>query len=340
MTATDFLSKYDINFSETLDQKGLGAVYIATDKVSNEKFALKIIELHPLFDKGEILERFEAASKLSFHSLLPYYECHRFPNEETVQHFILMPYIQEGTLADSLEEINFEDKCQILEKIILGLEYLHSEGYNWQMLRSDHILLKKEESSIEPKFINYGAKEQLNAAFLTNFEYLAPEQLNGTVDDFSGQAADVWAFSVLAFEVFTGVLPFGRKTVQHPNKKIMERILRLEISDLFDKIPEQYVSVIKKSLLLNPVERPKASEILTILREKEISKPKKVEAEISVLKTLEKMGEGYETEETESKQLPLFGRKIKRKASKPISIWEPIIWISLAILAGYLISKL
>lgn len=338
MTATDFLSKYEIDFSCSLDQKGLGSIYIAVDKNSAERFALKIIELHPLFDKGEVKDRFDFAASLSHPSLLPYYECNRFPNEESVQHFVLMPYVQEGTLADNLEEIGFDEKCRLLEKVLLGLEYLHNNNCSWQLLRSDHILVKNEENTLEPNFINYGSRTKLNTAFLNNFEYLAPEQLSDEIDNFSGQAADIWAFAVLAFEVFSGQMPFGRKTVQNPNKKILERIGRLEISELFDKIPEQYLKIIKKSLILNPTERPTATEILNLLKGQKILKPKNADKEFSVLRTLEKMSEGDGTGTNDSGRL--FSRKIKRKASKSISLWEPLIWISLAIIAGYLISKL
>lgn len=340
MTAANFLSKYEIDFSSSLDQKGLGSVYTAKKKDTDELFALKIIELHPLFDKGEVKERFDFAVALKNSALLPYYECHRYPNDETVQHFILMPYIERGTLADNLEEIDFEEKLRLLEKVLSGLAFLHENNCSWQMLRADHILLKNNEHEIAPQFINYGTKVKINTAFLTNFEYLAPEQLNDDQENFSGAAADIWAFAVLVFEVFSGQLPFGRKTVQNPNKKIMERIYRLEIADLFDNIPEQYVKIIKKSLLLNPNDRPSAVEILDLISAKEIVKPTKADKEISLLKTLEKMGEAYKTEETKTGALALFSRKIKRKASAPLSLWEPILWISLAILAGYLISKL
>jgi hypothetical protein len=64
MTATDFLSKYEIDFSKSLDQKGLGSVYTAKKKDTDELIALKIIELHPLFDKGDVKERFDFASSL------------------------------------------------------------------------------------------------------------------------------------------------------------------------------------------------------------------------------------------------------------------------------------
>jgi len=341
MTAADFLSKYEIDFSQSLDQKGLGSVYIAKDKETEEVFALKIVELHPLFDKGEVKERFDFASELKHQALLPYFACYRFPNDETIQHFVLMPYKEKGSLADNLEEIPFSEKLRLLEKILSGLVYLHGHNCSWQMLRSDHILLQNVNDEIEPQFINYGTKLKINTAFLTNFEYLAPEQLLEENDEnFNGPAADIWAFAVLVFEVFSGQLPFGRKTVQNPNKKIMERISRLEIADLFDKIPEQYVKIIKKSLVLNPCERPSANEILNLIKEAEIVKPTNADKEISVLKTLEKMGDDYSTDENTSGSLAFFSRKIKRRASAPLSLWEPVLWISLAFLAGYLISKL
>ena len=322
MTAVDFLSRYDIDFAHSLDQKGLGTVYTAFEKESGIQYAIKVIELHPLFDKGELLERYNFAASLSHPSLLEYKECRRFPNEESVQHFVIMPYVKEGTLADNMEELGFEEKCEILEKVLQGLAYLHENKSSWQLLRSDHILLANSENGIDPKFINYGARELLNKAFFTNYEYLAPEQLIEQTETYNSTATDIWAFAVLAFEMFTGVLPFGRKSVQNPNKKIMDRIIQNEVSQLFDKIPSTY------------------TEILETLKQEKPSRPTSKQKESGILQTLEKMGESHSPETEEKGILPFLNRKIKRKASKPISLWEPILWILFAIIAGYILSKL
>jgi serine/threonine protein kinase len=340
MTAVDFLSRYDIDFAHSLDQKGLGTVYTAFEKESGIQYAIKVIELHPLFDKGELLERYNFAASLSHASLLEYKECRRFPNEESVQHFVIMPYVKEGTLADNMEELGFEEKCEILEKVLQGLAYLHENKSSWQLLRSDHILLANSENGIDPKFINYGAKELLNKAFFTNYEYLAPEQLIEQTETFNSTATDIWAFAVLAFEMFTGVLPFGRKSVQHPNKKIMDRIIQNEISQLFDKIPSTYTEIIKSCLVADLDARPTAVQILETLKQEKPSRPTAKQKESGILQTLEKMGESHNPETEEKGILPFLNRKIKRKASKPISLWEPILWILFAVIAGYILSKL
>jgi serine/threonine protein kinase len=340
MTAVDFLSQYDVDFAHSLDQKGLAAVYTALEKESSIQYAIKVIELHPLFDKGELFERYNFATTLSHPSLLKYKECRRFQNEESVQHFVIMPYVKEGTLADNMEELGFEEKCEILEKVLHGLVYLHSNESSWQLLRSDHILLSNTENGIEPKFINYGARQPLNRAFFTNYEYLAPEQLGEQVEAYNNAATDIWAFAVLAFEMFTNVLPFGRKSVQNPNNKIMGRIMQNEVAQLFDKIPNTYVGIIKSCLVADLNARPTAAQILAILEQDKPSRPSSRQEESGILQTLEKMGETYSPAPEEKGILPFLNRKIKRKASKPISLWEPILWILFAIISGYILSKL
>jgi eukaryotic-like serine/threonine-protein kinase len=342
MTAAEFLSEYVIDFTRSLDQRGLGTVYIAKELSSDKFFAVKVIELHPLFDKGEVLERFNQAASLSHPNLLPYFKVLRFPTEESVQHFILMPYIKAGTVQDQLEELNFSTKIDILKQVLEGLAYLHDHQTVWQSLRSDHILLVEEEGKYVAKFINYGAKIPINKAFFYNYEYLAPEQLSETADTYFGPATDIWAFGVLAFEVFTGMLPFGRKTVQTPNRRIMERVLQEEPADLFHKIPDSYKEIIKRCLQKNSDERwTDIQSIINYLDENPAIKPKIKQREVGILETLEKMGEEkQEPENIENNKKPLLQRKFKRKPSRPLQWWEPFLWIGFAILVGYLLSKI
>ncbi len=340
MTAKEFLLQYDIDYAHSLDQKGLGSVYTAEEKISGILYALKVIELHPFFDKGEILKRFKNAILLSHKNLLKYTNVIRYPSEESIQHFIIMPYVSEGTLLDKLESLNFHDKIAILNQILDALNYLHKNDVIWQSLRSDHILLPSNQGAYVPKIINYGAVEKIPSTFFSNYEYLAPEQL--TDDDLEcTPSTDIWAFGVLAYEIFTGKLPFGRKSPLLPNKKIMERILEGDYADLFDKIPDAYKHVIRKCLKV-PVEQrwENIENIRTFLNEEQI-KPISVK-DVTVVDTLLKMGEDDESYANVSKSetIPIFQRTFKRKPSKPIRWWEPIIWLVLATLIGYLLSKL
>jgi serine/threonine-protein kinase len=340
MKVADFFSRYEIDYTQSLDQKGLGSVYTAKENESGEIMALKVIELHPMFDKGETLARYEKAAAMSHPNLLQYKLVLRYPGEDTIQHFVLMPYVEEGTLQDRLSGLGFYKKVEILNAVLNGLSYLHQNSIVWQCLRSDHILLPKEEGEYVLKFINYGAEEALPKAFFTNYEYMAPEQFAETATACDTKI-DLWAFGVLAFELFTGQLPFGRKTPQTPNRRIMERIQAAEIADLFLQIPDSYAEVIKKCLKTDPAERWKnIEEIINFLKEKPTIPKARDIKEVGILETLEKMGETYVEEPVDPENLPLFQRKFKRKPSRPIQWWEPFFWIGLASLVGYLLSKL
>ena len=69
MTVAEFLSEYEIDYTHSLDQKGLGSVYTAKEKVSGEVFALKVIELHPFFDNGDTLKRYQNAIEIKHKNL-------------------------------------------------------------------------------------------------------------------------------------------------------------------------------------------------------------------------------------------------------------------------------
>lgn len=341
MNATAFFDRYEIDYTQSLDQKGLGSVYMAKDRETDAKVAVRTIELHPMFDKGETMARYQKAMELSHPVLLPYFDICRFPNEETIQHFVPMPYIEGNNLQQEIPSLSFQQKNEILKSVLEGLLYLHENGTVWQNLRADHILLQQVQDIYIPLFINYGAVSPFPKAYFSNYEYLAPEQLSEQAQEASDRRTDIWAFGVLAFEIFTGQLPFGKKSPQTPNRRIMERIFADELPELFGQIPETYGHIIRKCLQKDPNARwASIEEIETYLQEHPVAKKAAAAREVGMLEALEKMGEDYVEQKPKTDKIPFFERKIKRKPSRPIQWWEPFFWIGLATLVGYLLSKL
>ena len=338
-TLQDFLQSYEIDFTHSLDQKGLGSVYISEDKATHQTLAVKSIEMHPMFDKGLVQARYRAAIDLSHPNLLSYFAAYRFEAEATVQNFVLMPYIEEGNLQAWLPKLHQQQKIELIAGILEALAYLHSKGHVWQNLRSDHILIKKVQDILLPLCINYGAKEALAPNLFVYYEYLAPEQLTDEESLDISTRTDIWSLGVLIYELFTGQLPFGKKSPQSPNKKIQSRILEAEIPTLITAIPQPYQAVVRKCLEKEPENRwNDIEEIKTYIAENPLKlSPKK----LGILETLEKMGEAEDKDSADTStktKLPLLQRKVKRKPSKPVGWLEVFLWLVFAILVGYLLS--
>lgn len=340
-TLQDFLHRYEIDFTHSLDQKGLGSVYMGKDKENGQIIAIKSIEMYPIFDKGAVAARYQTAMELSHPNLLPYIAAYRFVEPDTIQNFVLMPYVAEGSLQALIPKLSYQQKIEIIDALVNVLSYLHENGHIWQNLRSDHLLIKKAQDILIPLCINYGEKGVLPQAFFVNYEYLAPEQLAVEGNFQISVQTDIWALGIFIYELFTGQLPFGKKTAQLPNQKIQERILQDEIPGLKENLPSTYRSIVEKCLQKNPENRwADVAEIKTYISEH----PKKpIVKEIGILETLEKMGaDAPETPDNLKKtdKVPFLQRTIRRKPSRPVSWLEVILWLGLAILVGYLLSRL
>ena len=207
-TLKDFLDKYQIDHSESLDQKNFGSVYRGVDKVNNQEWAIKSSETHPKFDNGLFEERFARAKTLKHSNLLPYIDSFRF-EDAMIHNMAVMPLLEMRSL-DNYLDLTFEEKKLIADQILDAIYYLHEQNVVWQNLSAKHILLEKNFGNLVPKIINYGNTKKIPIPFFADYEYLAPEQFD--VHLLPDPRSDIWALGVLIYKLWTGRLPFGEKS--------------------------------------------------------------------------------------------------------------------------------
>lgn len=313
-TLKEFFERYEVDQTESLDQKNFGSVYKGTNGHTGQVCAIKINETHPRFDQGLFKERYQKAQELEHNNLLPYDDFYRF-EEGMVVNVAVMPLIEKGSL-DQLWNLSDEDKKLIANQVLDGLFYLHAHGVVWQNLSARHILLDHAYGNYIPTFINYGNTTKIPLAFLADYEYLAPEQFDEQAV-LDGQI-DIWAYGVLLYKLWTGRLPFGEKSASLPNSKIQERILGhidWELG-LLEKIPAPYQKIVEKCLKRKKEERWKdCGEIIAVIKNWQ-------EPVISTVPV---------------EPLPT-SRRILRKPNKPIVWWQVILLFLLAAILGRLIG--
>lgn len=309
----DFFEQYEIDQTASLDQKNFGSVYKAIDKNNQQEYAIKISEVHPSFDNGLLQERYTQAQKLEHPNLLPYLAAYRF-DEGMINNIAIMPLMKMGSL-DHFKDWTNDEKKLIADQVLDGLYYLHAQGIVWQNLSAKHILLDKEFGNEVPKFINYGNTRVIPLNYFADYEYLAPEQLDGSngVDN----RTDIWAYGVLLYSLWTGILPFGEKNANLPNSKIQERILGNWELGLLHKIPEPYQTIAIKCL-----QRPKedrwnnCGEIIEQIKNTPLT-------ELLY----------QETNHSE------HSHRILRKPNKPIVWWQVVLLFLLAAVLGWWLGK-
>lgn len=313
-TLKAFFEKYEVDQTDSLDQKNFGSVYKVIDKETDEVLAAKISEIHPNFDKGIFKDRYQTAIQLTHPNLMPYSEYYRF-KEGMITTIALMPLLPLGTLDEQFR-LNYAEKGLIADQILDGLYYLHAQGIVWQNLSARHILVKKEFGNTIPVFINYGNQKKIPLAFFSDYEYLAPEQfLDVTEVD---KQTDIWAYGVLLYKLWTGRLPFGEKSASLPNSKIQDRITGEEDWELglMDEIPPPYQKIVEKCLKRKKEARwTNCGEIIAVIKNWE--PPTLIGSIVE------------EEEETEP------SRRFLRKPNKPIVWWQVVLLFIAAALLGY-----
>ncbi|MEO6213717.1 MAG: protein kinase, partial [Vicinamibacterales bacterium] len=215
--------KYRIE--QLLGRGGMGAVYRARDVRLDRLVALKVVRAELLGD-ADAQRRFRREAQIV----------------ARLQHPCIVSVFDYGTFADGgaylvMELVRGEDLRHVLQRegrldppralkilaaVCGAIEAAHREGVLHRDLKPENILLPTRE--VEAKVLDFGVakvmvderqeQELTGGSLLTAAgmivgtpSYMAPEQLHGVAPD---ARSDVFSLGVIAFEMMTGALPFGR----------------------------------------------------------------------------------------------------------------------------------
>jgi serine/threonine-protein kinase len=139
--------------------------------------------------------------------------------------FLVMELLEGQTLRQRLaggQHVPGPEALEILRGVCSALSAAHAQGLVHRDLKPENIFLHRHAHDIVPKVLDFGLAKafgehwslerpgpRLSSAGLLigTFEYMAPEQVAG---DQAEPAWDVWAASVIAYEMITGTPPFRR----------------------------------------------------------------------------------------------------------------------------------
>ncbi|MEM6293541.1 MAG: protein kinase [Myxococcota bacterium] len=201
-----------------LGEGGMGVVHRAQDTQTSDEVALKVVFLGPGTD--DMRARFvreTVAMNLVYHESFVRSFAH---GELPGAMWIALELIEGRNLADRITEgaLPPAQALKIARQIISALGHLHSRGIVHRDVKSDNVLFVEEGATPTVKLIDLGIaklpdeatgpdRTRLTAAGMTlgTPAYIAPEQAIAQVVD---GRADLYAVSVLLFEMLTGKLPF------------------------------------------------------------------------------------------------------------------------------------
>jgi predicted ATPase len=237
---------------EQIGVGAMGAVYRALDRLTGQMVALKLVttntsvgDNHPtplnlLEEKRLALaQEFRILSSIHHPNIIgvsdygfdedrqPYFTMEYLPNAET---------LVQASLSQPLKE-----QVKLLCQVLQALAYLHRRKILHRDLKPNNILVQDGRARILDFGLSVGVEEAHGRA--GTLAYMAPEILHMGIGEV---ASDLYAFGVIAFEIFSGRLPFANNDIHGilTRRPVLGLIngpaeLRQVIGKLMEKNPDQ-----------------------------------------------------------------------------------------------------
>jgi len=217
-----FHERYEIE--KLIGQGGMGAVYLAKDKVTSEPVCLKII-LPSLVESEAIAKRFlregTTTRNLRHPNIVSVYDV----NDAGGLHYLSMEYLH-GTIMRKWILENLREKrmvplpvvCRIMREMLRGLAAAHESGLVHRDLKPENVMLLGDVAGpdFKLKILDFGIARSLrtgeqltvSGAAMGTPVYMAPEQETGA--DVVGPEADLYSAAVIFYELLLNLPPRGR----------------------------------------------------------------------------------------------------------------------------------
>jgi serine/threonine protein kinase len=257
---------------------GMGEVWLGDDPRLRRQVAIKTLPPQNQNDR-EFASRFErgaqAAATLNHPHILPVHDYgeEHLPNSHTIN-YIVMPYVGNGSLADHLEKladqhmgVPEQDAINYLMQMAEAIDYAHEQGIIHRDIKPANMLMRSKDWLMLTDFGIARIVDDPRKQTQTNLgagtpEYMAPEQAQGR----AVAASDTYSLAVIAYQLFTGHLPFQADTsyatiIQHVTMPPPPpRSYNPNLSPAFE-------NVLLRGLAKNPAERyPSARAFVTELQ--------------------------------------------------------------------------
>ena len=258
------LSNYEIG--RTLGKGAYAIVKVCTNKITKEKYAVKIYEKSKLNDGSKkkcVSREIEILKRINHNNIAKLYDV------ITTDKQILI--LQELVIGISLREYYnneirnqkgiSEHKSNIFKKIFKqifdAMNYIHKKNIAHRDIKLENILMTKnyEIKIIDFGFGMYNPENKLQNFFCGTPNYMAPEI--AFKRPYNGQKADLWSLGVLVYKLFCADFPFKGKNEKELYKSIERGKFRVA-----NYTPEYAKKIIVGMIVLNPNKRMSCESVL------------------------------------------------------------------------------
>jgi len=247
---------------QLLGRGGMGQVFEAHDHLLNRRVAIKAAWPNPLTpplrNEARALAAFQHPSLVSVHTLgehrgIDYLVMERVYGVSLTQHA--------ATRTSSGDRFSPAEVVQILLPAAEGLSVVHRAGLVHRDIKPDNIMLTPvhrvvlmDFGLVLPEFDVNG-----NQRVAGSPPYMAPEALLNTAATGSGHLVDIFGLGVVAYELLTGVRPYGGTTIREVIAS-HDRGQPEPLAELRSDCPLALCQVVHEMLSPNPQVRVQSAE--------------------------------------------------------------------------------
>ena len=256
-----------------LGEGGMSYVYLAQDLETDRQVALKVLSPRLIRDPASVerLKREAAiAMRLDHPNVCPILGLGETP-ERLI--YLVMPYLPGEPLSEHeirQGALSVAEGVPLLLQICLGLDHAHKLEIVHRDLKPENVMLVPDPAvggGSRAVVMDFGLAKERRAEpevvkltqtgiVLGTPEFMSPEQIRGKPLD---GRSDVYALGVLAFELFTGRLPFAGKS---PQDMMLARLKGepIHLRSLRPELPARLEAVIDQALAKDPAARIQSME--------------------------------------------------------------------------------
>jgi len=250
-----------------LGEGGMSYVYLAKEISSGETVAIKVLSPRLASDKSSV-ERLRREAGLAMRLDHPNV-CRilRLGESEDGLIYLVMPFLKGELLSDREVRGGPMDMTlgvTLLKQMCAGLHHAHELQIIHRDLKPENVMLVPDDDggAEHAVVMDFGlakerradpaiAKLTATGIILGTPEFMSPEQIRGKPLD---ARSDIYALGIVAFEMFTGKLPFQGRNAQ----EMMIARLRSQpvpIRTLRSDVPDAVEKALTKALQTNPDDR-------------------------------------------------------------------------------------
>jgi basic membrane protein A len=245
-----------------LGEGGMAAVYRAYQPSMERFVAVKVLPRH-MASSEEFVNRFRREARLlaqlQHPHILPvfdYGEADGYP-------YIVMPFVQSGTLAELLQkrQQSLSEVRRIMIQLGDALSYAHTRGMIHRDIKPSNVLIDERGNCLLTDFglarmAESATKITTSGTVMGTPAYMSPEQGAGSTID---HRSDIYSLGIIFYEMVTGRVPYVAETpIAVVFKHIQDPLPSAR--KLKPNLPEAVELVLLKALAKQPEDRYQTAE--------------------------------------------------------------------------------